>query len=337
MTLFRNELSQRRWQAFKSDRWAYASVWVLLLITVLSATAELWSNSKPLVIAYKGSLYFPVFKDYHPSLFGFEDAFVTDYRALDARDNGWTLWPVNPWDPYESNQSVESYPSAPTFKNSLGTDDRGRDVWARLLYGYRYSMAYAVLVWLLGTVVGTVLGAIMGYFGGKIDFVGQRLVEIWNTVPVLFVLIILISIFQPSLTLLVVLSSMFSWMLMSYYVRAEFLRNRRLDFVEAARALGATQTSLLFRHILPNSLTPIITFSPFIIAGEIYGLAGLDYLGFGLAPPTPSWGELLRQAQNNFSTAWWLALYPSLALFITLVLLSLVGQGVRRAFDPNKG
>jgi microcin C transport system permease protein len=187
----------------------------------------------------------------------------------------------------------------------------------------------------LATFVGTVLGAIMGYMGSWVDFIGQRIVEIWSTVPVIFLLIMLVSIFQPNVYYLAALTTIFEWMGISYYIRGEFLRLRRMDFVEAARAQGARLPRLLAVHLFPNALTPIITFSPFIIAGHIYGLAGLDYLGFGLPPPTPSWGELLRQASKNFTTAWWLATFPSMALFLTLLLLGNVGQGVRRAFDPK--
>jgi microcin C transport system permease protein len=177
----------------------------------------------------------------------------------------------------------------------------------------------------------------MGFFGGKVDFVGQRVVEVLSTVPQFFLLIILISIFTPSLWLLIAISCVFSWIGISYYVRGEFLKNRNKEFVEAARSLGASNFKIIFKHILPNSMTPIITFAPFTIAAEIVGLAALDYLGFGLQVPTPSWGELLAQAQKNYSIAWWLAVYPSLALFTILTLLNLIGQGVRDAMDPNMG
>jgi microcin C transport system permease protein len=217
----------------------------------------------------------------------------------------------------------------------MGTDDRGRDVFTRLLYGFKYSITYAVAVWFISLAIGTILGGTMGFFGGRVDFIGQRLVEILSTVPSFFLLIILISIFAPSLWMLIIISCVFSWINISYYIRGEFLKNRNKEFVEAARSLGASNRSIIFKHILPNSLTPIITFAPFTIAGEIVGLAALDYLGFGLQVPTPSWGELLSQAQKNYTIAWWLALYPSLALFVVLTLLNLIGQGVRDAMDPN--
>jgi len=325
---------QRRISVLKTDRWALYSLALLLILGALSLTAEIWSNSRPIYLSYRGQSYFPVLKNYHPKDFGLEGVTV-DYRKLDLEKKDWALWPPNPWDPFESNLDVASYPSAPTLKNWFGTDDRGRDVLARLLYGYRFSMGYAMLVWLMATVLGTILGACMGYMGSWVDFIGQRLVEIWSTVPVIFLLIMLVSIFEPNVYYLAFFTTVFEWMGISYYIRGEFLRLRRMEFVEAARAQGARVPRLLFTHIFPNALTPLITFSPFIIAGHIYGLAGLDYLGFGLPPPTPSWGELLRQAHKNFTTAWWLATYPSMALFLTLLLLGNVGQGVRRAFDPK--
>lgn len=333
---FRNELNRERWRRFKKKKRSYLSYWLLVIVTAISFTAEIWSNSKPLVLLKQGTFYVPVLFDYHPTTFGQTDTMVTDYRRLKLEGSDWALWPINGWDPFESNKEVVTYPSGPSRQNWLGTDDRGRDLFARLLYGFRYSIVYAVLVWGLSVIISIVAGGIMGYSGGWIDLIGQRLVEIWNTVPVMFLLIILVAIFDPTLTMLVILSSLFGWMGMSYYVRAEFLKNRNMEFVEAARAMGASQRRILFKHILPNSLVPIITFSPFIIAGHVYGLAALDYLGFGLTPPTPSWGELLGQAQRYFTTAWWLAVYPSLALFVTLVALSMIGDGVRVAFEPRE-
>lgn len=333
---FRNELNRDRWRRFSKTRRSFWSLVLIVMATFFSFTAEIWSNSKPLVMKVGGSYYFPIAKNYHPTVFGQNDSMVTDYRALPMNEGDWAIWPINRWDPFESNKEVVTYPSNPSKDNWIGTDDRGRDLFSRLLYGFRYSLVYSVLVWALSVVVAIILGGIMGYSGGWIDLVGQRLVEIWTTVPVMFLLIILVAIFNPTLTLLVVLSSIFGWMGMSYYVRAEFLKNRKMEFVEAARALGAGQRRILFKHILPNSLTPIITFSPFIIAGHVYGLAALDYLGFGVPPPTPSWGELLGQAQKHFTTAWWLAIFPSLALFLSLVLLSMIGDGVRVAFEPRE-
>lgn len=335
--ILKNEDGLKKWRRFKKNKLAVLSSWVLLVALFFSFTAEFWANSKPLYLKYQGRSYFPVFVNYHPSEFGDEKTMVTDYRGIElVEERGdFALWPLIPWDPFESNKEVELYPSEPTGENLMGTDDRGRDILTRLLYGLRYSMTFAVLVWLLTFFVGTVLGGLMGYFGGRTDFWGQRIVEVLSTVPQFFLLIIIISIFQPTLLLLVLLSSLFGWISISYYVRGEYLKNRKKEFVEAARALGAGHVRIFFTHLLPNSLSPIITFSPFVIAGNITALASLDYLGFGLTPPTPSWGELLNQAQKHFIEGWWLAAYPSLALFLTLTMLSLIGEGVRDAMDPK--
>lgn len=332
-----NDESLKKWRRFKSRRLAVISTWLILMACFFSFTAEFWANNRPLWLKYNNKTYFPVLKVQLPEEFGIKDALVMDYRSLEL-DEGrgdFAIWPIVKWDPYESNREVEDYPSAPTSDNWMGTDDRGRDILTRLLYGLRYSITFAVMVWVITYIIGTILGGIMGYAGGKIDFWGQRIVEVLSTVPQFFLLIIIISIFQPSLILLVALSSIFGWITISYYVRGEYLKNRKKEFVEAARALGAGHTRIFFQHLLPNSLSPIITFSPFVIAGNIVSLASLDYLGFGLTPPTPSWGELLNQAQKHFTIGWWLAVYPSLALFITLTMLSLIGEGVRDAMDPK--
>jgi len=332
----KNEETLKKWRRFKSRKLAVISCWLVGLSCFFSFTAEFWANNKPIMMSYEGQIYFPVFKKYHPKVFGLNDSLVMNYKSFDLGEEGWAIWPIVKWNPYESNTEVDYYPSQPTTSNWMGTDDRGRDIFARLLYGLRYSMTYAFLVWLITFTVGTILGGIMGYLGGRTDFWGQRIVEVLSTVPQFFLLIIIISMFKPSLTLLIFISSIFGWINISYYVRGEFLKNRKKEFVEAARALGAGHISIFFKHLLPNSLSPIITFSPFYIAANIVALASLDYLGFGLTPPTPSWGELLNQAQKHFTEGWWLAVYPSLVLFLTLTMLSLIGEGVRDAMDPKE-
>lgn len=336
--LIRNEDSLKKWRRFKSRKLAVISSWVILMACFFSFTAEFWANSRPLYLKYQDKSYFPILTEYHPTEFGVESTLVMNYRELelDEERGDSVIWPIIQWNPFESNKEVLSYPSEPSGDNWMGTDDRGRDILTRLLYGLRYSVTYSVLVWLLTFVVGTILGGMMGYFGGRTDFWGQRIVEVLSTVPQFFLLIIIISIFKPTLLLLVVLSSLFGWISISYYIRGEYLKNRKKEFVEAAKALGAGHTRIFFKHLLPNSLSPIITFSPFVIAGNITALASLDYLGFGLTPPTPSWGELLNQAQKHFTEGWWLAIYPSLALFLTLTMLSLIGEGVRDAMDPKE-
>ena len=336
--LIKNEDTLKKWKRFKANRLAVISSWLVGVALFFSFTAEFWANSKPLYLKYNNNSYFPVVKNYHPSEFGLESSMVTDYREMKlmSERGDFAFWPIVRWDPFESNKVVEVYPSNPSKDNWMGTDDRGRDILTRLLYGLRYSISFAFMVWILTFVAGTVLGGLMGYFGGRVDFWGQRVVEVLSTVPQFFLLIIIISIFQPTLFLLVILSSLFGWISISYHVRGEYLKNRKKEFVEAARALGAGHMRIFFKHLLPNSLSPIITFSPFVIAGNITALASLDYLGFGLTPPTPSWGELLNQAQKHFTEGWWLALYPSLALFLTLTMLSLIGEGVRDAMDPKE-
>lgn len=333
--IIKNELSIKRYRIFKKNKTAVFSTFVFIICVLATLLSPFIANNRPLILKYNQQYYFPIAKDYSAEEFGISDRLDIDYRSLVMRPGDFSLWPIVQWDPYESNGKVESYPAPPSQSNFMGTDDRGRDVFTRLLYGFKYSIFYAFSVWFISLVIGTFLGGTMGYYGGKIDFVGQRVVEIMSTIPVFFLLIILISIFSPSLTMLVAITCLFSWIGISYYVRGEFLKNRNREFVEAARSLGASNFKIIFKHILPNSLTPIITLAPFTIAAEIVGLASLDYLGFGLQVPTPSWGELLSEAHKNYTIAWWLALYPSLALFVVLTLLNFIGMGVRDAMDPN--
>jgi microcin C transport system permease protein len=334
--LFRNEIAKKRWRRFRANRMGLISIWLFLILSFFSFTAEIWANSKPLILKYQGQTYFPVVKYYHPSVFGREDIAQMDYRSLKLESGDYAVWPIIRWDPFERNETVETLPSPPTRTNILGTDESGRDVASRLLYGFRYSIGYAVTVWILSSLVGMVLGAAMGFWGGWLDLVGQRWIEIVESLPYLMILITLVSIFKPSLFLLALLTVFFTWVTVSIYFRAEFLKLRKREFVEAARALGASRSRLIFTHILPNSLTPWITISPFLVAGNIAGLAALDFLGFGLPAPTPSWGELLNQAHHHFRIAWWLAVFPSAALFFGLTLMNLIGEAVRDALDPRK-
>lgn len=312
-----------------------ASLIFLALLSFFSLTAELWCNSKPVVLSYGGQIYFPVFKHYGPENFGQRGTLIPDYKNLELRKSDWALWPVYRWDPYETNRVAPEFPAKPSQINLLGTDDRGRDIAARILYGFRYSLIFSVSVWFICSLLALVYGGICGFVGGYADMLGQRALEILSTVPQLLLLIYLISIFEPSLSMLVAVSCAFGWIGLSYFVRGEVLRTRGLEYVEAARALGAGRGHILFKCILPNCVIPLITFAPFTIVGNLTALAGLDYLGLGLPAPTPSWGELLQQSQAYFTWAWWLALYPSLILFLTLLTLTLLGEGVRVAFDPN--
>jgi len=331
----KNELSRKRWRRFKARKSAYYSAIIFLVMVVMTFMAPFIANSRPLYMSYEGKSYYPSLKAYHPKDFGINDVLVMNYRSFSKREGVSVVWPIIRWDPFESNKEVYEYPSQPTSENIMGTDESGRDVFARILYGFKYSFTYAFLVWFFSLILGIIFGGTMGYFGGKVDLVGQRVVEVFSTIPTLFLLLILISIFTPSVFLLVIISSIFGWVPISYYIRGEFLRNRNKEFVEAAKSMGAKTSVIIFKHVLPNSLVPIITFAPFVISTNVISLSMLDYLGFGLPVPTPSWGELLAQAQKHFTIAWWLAVYPAGALFVTLTLLNLIGEGVRDAMDPK--
>lgn len=331
----KNELTLKRYRRFKRNRLAVVCSWLLLLLIFFSLTAEFWANSKPIIMKYHGKVYTPVFFDYHPTVFGRTDIFVMDYRSLEFKDGDWVAWPLVQWDPYESNTTVDTYPAPPTEYNLMGTDDRGRDVLTRLLYGLRYSFVFAIGAWLAAYLIGVLFGAITGFFGGKVDLIGMRLVEIIQTMPIILILITIISIFTPNLAVLILLLALFDWTKMALYMRAQFLQLRKREYVEAAKALGASDRKIIFGHILPNALTPIVTFSPFDIATNISVLAFLDFLGLGLQAPIPSWGELLDQSQKYITQAEWLVWYPSAALVLTLTLLINIGLAVRDAFDSK--
>lgn len=334
-----NEINKRRWEAFRSRRVSLASLIVLLALFGLSLGAELLANDKPLILRAGGTTYFPVLRDYRPSDFGQRDTFVVDYRQLEKnlKPGDWSIWPVLRWGPYESDPLPEFYPAEPSAQHLLGTDDKGRDLLVRLLYGFRISMVFALSVWVLSFLFGVSFGALQGYLGGWVDFVGQRFTEIWSAIPVFFLILVFITLFTPNLVLLIALSSLFGWTTIAQYQRAEFLSLRNREFVEAARAMGAGPLRIMMRHILPNALTPLVTFTPFTIAGGITAIAALDYLGFGVPPPTPSWGELLRQSMTHFSTAWWISTYTVGSMFLVLSLLVHINEGVREAFDPHRG
>jgi microcin C transport system permease protein len=333
----KNELTLKRYRRFKRNKLAVISVWILSLLFFLSFTAEFWANNQPHIMKYQGKLYFPLVITYHPTAFARDDIFVMDYRSLklNPEKGDWAIWPLVQWDAFESNKIVDTYPSPPSKYNIMGTDDRGRDVFTRLLYGLRYTLIFSVGAWLASYLIGVVAGSLMGFFGGKVDLIGMRTVEIIQTMPVTLILITIISIFTPNIFILIIFLSIFDWTKIATYMRAQFLQLRQREFVEAARALGSSNMRIVFKHILPNGITPIVTFSPFDIAFNISYLAFLDYLGLGLRAPTPSWGELLQQAQKYFTTAEWLVWYPAIALVLTLTLLINIGLAVRDAFDSK--
>ncbi len=330
-----------RWQRFKANRLGYTSLWIFLILFGLSVCAELIANDKPLVVRYQGQFYFPILQSQPETVFGGDFATPTDFLDPDIRRSittkgNWAIYPPIPYSFETLNYFAKSpNPAAPSMDNWLGTDDRGRDVLARLIYGFRLSILFGLALTIVGVTVGIITGALMGFFGGKFDLVTQRAIEIWSAMPELYLLIIFASIFTPSIWLLVVLLAAFSWMGLSDYVRAEFFRNRALEYVRAARALGLTNMQIMRRHILPNSLTPVITFLPFRMSAAILSLTSLDFLGLGVPPGTPSLGELLAQGKGNLD-AWWISLSTFVVLVSTLLLLTFMGEALRDAFDSRK-
>ena len=332
---------RRAWLRFKRNRLGFYSLWGMVFLLVVSLAAELVSNDRPLVVKYQGELLFPMLNDYPETRFGGDFATPTDY--LDpfitqqlAEPGNWAVFAPNRYGPKTLNYfASKPNPAPPSAANYLGTDDRGRDLLAQLIYGFRVSVLFALALTLSGVVLGVVLGAIQGFYGGRTDLWFQRAIEIWSAMPELYLLIIFSAIFSPSITLLLVLLSLFGWMGLSDYVRAEFLRNRQMDYVRAARAMGLSNAHIIWRHILPNSLTPVVTFLPFRMSGAILALTSLDFLGLGVPPGTPSLGELLSQGKNNID-AWWISLSTFAVLVVTLLLLTLMGDALRDALDPRK-
>ncbi|MCU0930307.1 MAG: ABC transporter permease [Serpentinimonas sp.] len=333
--------SARAWQRFRRNRLGFVSLVLFVVLVVLSLFAEVLSNDKPLVVRYEGTYYFPLVQDYPETVFGGDFDAPTDYldpfiRERITEGSNFAIYPLNPYGPRTLNYfAKEPNPSGPSRDNWLGTDDRGRDLLAQLIYGFRVSVLFALALTAVGVVLGVVAGAIQGFFGGKTDLAFQRFIEVWGSMPELYLLIIFSAVFAPSITLLLVLLSLFGWMGLSDYVRAEFLRNRQLDYVRAARAMGLSNSQIIWRHILPNSLTPVVTFLPFRMSAAILALTSLDFLGLGVPPGTPSLGELLSQGKNNID-AWWISLSTFAVLVVTLLLLTFMGDALRDALDPRK-
>ncbi len=333
-------LNQRRWQNFRAHRRGYWSLWIFLALFLLSLGSEMLANNKPVLVMYKSSLYLPVFRDYPETTFGGEFETTADYRDSFVQElinkNGWMLWP-----PVHFNHQTINYnlsvpaPAPPSRENWLGTDDQGRDVVARILYGFRISVLFAITLTLFSSIVGIAAGALQGYYGGRVDLYGQRVIEIWSGLPVLFMLIILSSLVEPNFWWLLGLMLLFSWTELTGLVRAEFLRGRNLEYVRAARALGVSDGQIMFRHILPNAMVSTLTFLPFIFTGAIAVLTSLDFLGFGLPPGSASLGELVAQGKNNLNAPW-LGISAFVTLSLMLTLLVFIGEAARDAFDPRK-
>lgn len=338
MTL--SPLNRERWHRFRQNRRGYWSLWIFLALFVISLFADFIANESPIVVRYQGELYFPVWNDYSELTFGGDFDVGTDYRdpyiADQIEADGWMIWPPIRFNYRTINYALPSpAPSAPSSENWLGTDDQARDIVARLLYGFRISALFGIILTVLTSIVGVTVGALQGFYGGKVDLIGQRVLEVWSSVPTLFILIILASFVAPSFWILLGILLLFGWMSLVGVVRAEFLRARNLDYVMAARCLGLSDRALMFRHLLPNAMVATITFLPFIMVGSITSLTALDFLGFGLPPGSPSLGEMVNQGKNNLHAPW-IGFSVFVVLSLLLTLLVFVGEAVRDAFDPNR-
>ncbi|MDX1605972.1 MAG: ABC transporter permease [Candidatus Competibacterales bacterium] len=333
-------LTRRRLDNFRANRRGYWSFWLFLLLFTLTLPAEFIANDRPLLIRHNGAFYLPVINTYLETDFGGDLELSVDYRDPYFREllgeEDWVLWPPVPY-AYDTIDfdTASPPPSPPSARHWLGTDDQGRDVLARVIYGFRISVLFGLLLTLFSSVIGVVVGATQGYFGGLTDLLGQRFIEIWQGLPVLYLLIIMASVIQPGFFSLLILMTLFSWTALVGLVRAEFLRARNFEYIRAARALGVSNTVIMFRHTLPNAMVATITFLPFILSGSVTTLTGLDFLGLGMPPGSPSLGELLNQGKNNLQAPW-LGLTAFFVLALMLSLLVFVGEAVRDAFDPRK-
>ncbi|MDA8050737.1 MAG: ABC transporter permease [Rhodospirillales bacterium] len=334
-------LTRRRLAAFRANRRGVICLWIFTALFVVSLFAEFVANDRPLVMQYRGIWYFPVLVNYPGTDFGPDFLPTeTDYKdpavARAIQRHGWMIWPLIPYH-YDTivNKLPSPAPSPPTWRNWLGTDADGRDVLARVIYGFRISVLFGFTLTVLSSIVGIAAGAVQGFYGGLVDLLGQRGIEMWSGMPQLFLLIILSSVITPSFWVLLVFLLLFSWMSLTGLVRAEFLRGRNLEYVRAARALGVSDVVVMWRHVLPNAMVAVLTFLPFILSGSVTVLASLDFLGFGLPPGSPSLGELVNEAKNNLQAPW-LGITAFVVLGGTLALLIFVGEAVRDAFDPRK-
>ncbi|NNM52410.1 MAG: ABC transporter permease [Pseudomonadales bacterium] len=337
MTL--SPLARRRLEIFRQHRRGWWSLWLFLLLFGLSLFANILANDKPLVIRFEGHWMFPMLKDYPETRWGGSFLTTADYRDPYVQSlinrHGWMLWPPLRFSDQSINYDLDvPTPAPPSRVNLLGTDDQGRDVLARLIYGFRLSIVFALILSAISSVIGIAAGALMGYYGGWVDLAGQRIMEVWSGLPMLYLLIIISSMFAPSFWWLLGIMLLFSWMHLVDLVRAEFLRGRNMEYVRAARALGLSNTRIILRHLLPNAMVSTMTYLPFVVTGAIATLNSLDFLGFGLPPGSPSLGELLSQGKANLDAPW-LALTAFFSLGTILTLLIFIGEAVRDAFDPR--
>ena len=339
MPLF-SEPARERFQKFKSIKRAYYSLWVLGIAFVTSLFSPFIANDKPLILYYDGQVFFPIVKFYPGIAVGGQYKTEADYLKLRETPSfqaagGWMLLPIIPYSPERSHRELQgAAPHPPSLLHWLGTDTSARDVLARLLYGFRLCMLFSISLMLCSTVIGVAVGGIQGYFGGKIDLLIQRFIEIWDALPRLYVVILVGTVYGRSLPILLVTLSLFNWISLSYYMRGEFLKLKNQTYVIASRSMGAGHLRIIFLQIFPNALGPLLTLLPFSLIAGIGALTSLDFLGFGVPPPTPSWGELLDQGLKTLYAPW-LAASSVSALFITLLLATFIGEGVRTAFDPK--
>jgi microcin C transport system permease protein len=335
-------LTRRRIANFKKNRRGYYSFWIFLVLFILSIFAEFIANDKPMMVKYNGEIYVPVLFKYAETEFGGDFGTEADYRdpyvkeLIEKKGDGWIVWPLIRYSYRTINYDLPTpAPSAPTWDNLLGTDDQGRDVMARTIYGFRISVLFGLILTISSSVIGIAAGAVQGYFGGKTDLFFQRFIEIWSGLPVLFILILLASLVTPNFWWLLGIMLLFNWTTLVSVVRAEFLKARNLEYVKAAKALGVGEYTIIFRHVLPNAMVSALTFLPFILTGAITTLTSLDFLGFGLPVGSPSLGELLAQGKSNLQAPW-LGFTAFIVLAIMLSLLIFIGEAIRDAFDPRK-
>jgi len=334
-------INARRWANFKANKRGFWSLWIFLILFIISLFAEFIANDRPFLVKYDGGYYMPVFNTYPETAFGGEFKTEADYRdpfvqELIQKKGGWMVWPVIRYSYRTINLNLPvPAPAPPSGENWLGTDDQGRDVMARVIYGFRISVLFGLTLTILSSVIGVAAGAVQGYFGGWTDLLFQRFIEVWTSVPTLYLLIIISAVIEPSFWILLGIMLAFSWTSLVGVVRAEFLRGRNFEYVTAARALGLSNRRIMFKHLLPNAMVATLTFMPFILNGSITTLTSLDFLGFGLPPGSPSLGELLAQGKSNLQAPW-LGLTAFFVIAIMLSLLIFIGEAVRDAFDPRK-
>lgn len=333
-------ITSRRFAQFRANKRGYWSFWIFLALLGMCLFAEFIASDKPIVLQYEGRLYFPTFVNYPETTFGGDFETETEYRDPYVRglieDKGWMLWPPIRFSYDTINYDLpQPAPSPPAAPNYLGTDDQGRDVAARVIYGFRISVMFGLILTLISSVIGVAAGAVQGYYGGRLDMMMQRVIEVWSSMPSLYILIIFSSIFIPGFWTLLAILLLFSWVNLVDVVRAEFLRARNFDYVRAANALGVSNGVIIRRHVLPNAMVATLTYMPFILTGSITALTSLDFLGLGMPAGSPSLGELLAQGKNNLQAPW-LGIAAFLSLAIMLSLLTFVGEAVRDAFDPRK-